>query len=177
MRKQAFHFEDDRRHNVAKKKVANVTMRVRVGEYELEVTGPSDFVESKIADFLKSQKSIPVVDTEKSTPYLTAQAAPKSTKGMSMAQFFKKVAPKSDVDRVLAAGYFLEKFKNEEKFTAAEVSRTIRDAKTRPPINPNASVNKNIKKGYVMAAGDKDGKMAFVLTTDGEEAIESLLNV
>ncbi len=162
---------------MAKKKMASVTMRVRVGEYELEVTGPSDFVESKIEDFLKRQKSIPVIDTEKSSPHLTHQVAPKGTKEMSVAQFIKKVAPKSDVDRVLAAGYFLEKFKNEEKFTAAEASRIIRDAKTQPPINPNDSVNKNIKKGYVMAAGDKDGKMAFVLTTDGEEAIESLLNV
>ena len=33
------------------KKSKNVTMRIRVGESELEVTGPSSFVEKKIAEF------------------------------------------------------------------------------------------------------------------------------
>jgi hypothetical protein len=161
---------------MAKIKPASVTMRVRVGENELEVTGPSDYVEKKIAEFLERQKSIPVARTAKGPTQPIAQTFPKSTKVMSTAQFFRKVAPKSDVDRVLAAGYFLEKFKNEENFAAAEAAKTIRDSKTPPPKNPNDAVNKNIKKGYMMAAGDKDGKMAFVLTTDGEEAIEVLLN-
>ena len=33
-------------------KVFSVTMRVRVGEKEIEITGPSDYVEKKIAEFL-----------------------------------------------------------------------------------------------------------------------------
>lgn len=160
---------------MAKKEVASVTMRVRVGEGELEVTGPSDFVEKKIAEFLEQQKSIPAASAAKSLPYV-GQTSPKSVKGISLAQFFKKAAPKSDVVRILAAGYFLEKYKNEEKFTAAEVAQTIRSSKTPPPKNSSDCVSKNIRKGYMMASGDKEGKMAFVLTTDGEEAIEALLN-
>ena len=32
---------------MSEEKTANVTMRVRIGESEIEVTGPSDFVEKK----------------------------------------------------------------------------------------------------------------------------------
>jgi hypothetical protein len=95
---------------------------------------------------------------------------------MSVAQFFKKISPKTDIDRVLAAGFFLEKFKNQDGFTASEISDTVRGAKIPPPSNTNDSINKNIKKGYMMPSGDKEGKMAFVLTSDGEETIVELLN-
>jgi len=96
---------------------------------------------------------------------------------MSAAQFFKKVNPRTGVDRVLAAGYYLEIFLGMENFTSAEIRDTIhKEAKTQPPKNPNDLINSNIKKGYMMSAGDKDGKMAFVLTSDGEDTIKVLLD-
>lgn len=157
-----------------KGKTMNVTMRVRVGESEFEVTGPSDYVEKKISEFLGQQKQTSApFSASKST---TLPSTSDSTKAMSIAQFFKKMSPKSDVERVLAAGYFLEKFKNQDSFTAAEVSATIRSAKIPPPKNTNHSVNNNIKKGHIMPSGDKEGKMSFVLTSDGEEAITELLH-
>lgn len=161
---------------MAKKESMNVTMRVRIGENELEITGPSDFVEKKIAEFLEKQKSVSATSTQSSPPQFPALPGIKVGKGMSVAQFFRKVSSKSDVDRALAAGYFLEKFENVENFTASEIRETIRKAKIPPPKNPSDSISKNIKKGFMMTAGDKEGKMAFVLTTDGEEAIASFLN-
>jgi len=165
---------------MAEKEQPSVTIRVRIGDNELEVTGPSDFVEKKIAEFREQQRVTSTEVTKQSPHKYRAQELMEllnPAKEMSVAQFFKKVTPKSDVDRVLAAGFFLEKFKKAENFTASEVSGIIRHgAKTQPPQNPNEAVNKNIRKGYMMAAGDKDGKMAFVLTSDGEEAIEKLLD-
>jgi len=161
-----------------KKKIANVTMRVRVGESEMEVTGPSDFVEKKIAEFLEKQKEAPVLPFAGSTKVpirTTTEAAQKIGKEMSVAQFFKRISSKTDIDRVLAAGYFLEKFKNQDSFTASEISETVREAKISPPSNTNDSINKNIKKGNMMPSGDKEGKRAFVLTSDGEETVAELL--
>ena len=140
------------------------------------MSGPSDFVEQKIAEFLDKQKTIPAETTQKEVLHPQSLAATKSGKGMSAAQFFKKVSSKSDVDRVLAAGYFLEKYKNAENFTALEIRQTIKEAKIQPPENVNHSINQNIRKGFMMTAGDKEKKMAFVLTSDGEEAIGSFLN-
>ncbi len=124
---------------MTKEKTANVTMRVRIGESEIEVTGPSDFVEKKIAEFLEKQKQAPVflaAGSTKGTIPPTTEAVQTSAKGMSVAQFFKKVSPKTDLDRALAAGYFLEKFNNQDSFTASEVKDTIRGAKISPPRNP-----------------------------------------
>lgn len=160
------------------KEKPNVTMRVRIGESEIEVTGPSDFVEKKIAEFLEKQKQAPVFPSAGATKGVvssTIETSQTLSKGISVAQFFKKISPKTDLDRVLAAGYYLEKFKNQDNFTASEISGAVRGAKIPPPRNTNDSINKNIKKGYMMPSGDKEGKMAFILTSDGEEMIGDLL--
>ena len=162
-----------------KKRISNVTMRVRIGESEIEVTGPSDFVEKKITEFVEKQKPGLVSSSPTPTKGITSsgiEVAQTLPKGMSVAQFFKKASPRTDLDRVLAAGYFLEKFKNQDSFTASEVKDAIRGAKISPPVNPSDSISKNIKKGYIMPSGDKEGKMAFVLTSDGEDTVAELLN-
>ena len=163
---------------MAKKEPNSVTMRVRIGDNELEVTGPTAFVEKKISEFLEKQKNLPAHPSQPSGPRVDQPPTGSTSKSkkMSIAQFFKRVEPKTDVDRALAAGYFLETFSGEENFTAAEVRETIQSAKISPPKNPSDAVAKNIKKGFLMAAGDKEGKKAYVLTTDGEDAIKQSLN-
>jgi hypothetical protein len=155
----------------------NVTMRIRVGDNELEVSGPSDFVEKKIAEFVQQQEQLvqPAHTGTVGDRASSERIAPPGKK-MALAQFFRKLGLRTDVDRVLAAGYYLETSGGAESFTAAEVAAAIRKAKNPPPKNPNDSINQNIKKGLMMSAGDKDAKMAFVLTTDGEEKIADLLN-
>jgi len=158
---------------MATEESSHVTMRVRVGDHELEVTGPVEFVEKKIAEFVGEHKQLPP-DARANDAQLQ-EAGPivsnSHKKATSPAQFFKNASPKTDVDRALVAGYYLERFEQLESFTAAEIRDTIRKAKIAPPKNPSDAVAKNIKKGLMMTAGDKDGKMAYVLTTDGEEAV------
>lgn len=156
-----------------------VSMRVRVGDAELEVSGRQEFVEKKINDFLREQRELQAHQASGLAKTLGAHETLPSgvqTKGMSIGQFFRKSPPKNDVDRVLMAGYFLEKFEGMDSFTTAEIADTIRKSKNNPPGNPSDTIAKNIKKGLMMSAGDKDGKRAFVLTTDGEEAVTVTLN-
>jgi hypothetical protein len=162
---------------MSEEKPANVTMRVRIGQTEIEVTGPSDFVERKINEFLEKAKQAPFLqpaEPVKGAITETGVIEQIGGKEMSVAQFFRKISAKTDVDRVLAAGYFLEKIKDQDSYTASEISSVVRSAKIAPPRNANDAINKNIKKGYMMPSGDKEGKMAFVLTTDGEDAITGL---
>ena len=157
---------------MAKKTPDSITMRVRIGDSEIEVTGPVDFVERKIKEFVeKSPRSV----GRKAEGRAVTETLPATPRGMSPAQFFKKVARKSDVDRVLLAGYFLEKMRGREQFTAADVKQLIKEARVPPPRNPNDSLNSNIRKGFAMTAGDQEGRIAFVLTSDGEEAVEDML--
>jgi hypothetical protein len=155
-----------------RQKIASVTMRVRVGDAELEVSGPSDFVEAKISEFLQKRGASQSPAAEPSET--SGRRAETMTRPKSPAQFFKQCSPRTDNDRTLVATYFLEKFRNVENSTAAEIRDVIREARVQPPRNPNDSVNQNIRKGLLMTAGNKDSKMAFVLTSDGEAAVEDM---
>jgi predicted metal-dependent hydrolase len=159
---------------MADKQKTNVSMRVRIGDNELEVSGPSDFVEKKIADFLERQKKGATLPAGKAQTSST-QGQTASEKRLSLAQICRKIDPRTDVDKVLVAGYYLEKYEDFEKFTAAEIKENLRRAKIAPPKNTNDSINSNIKKGLMMSAGDKDKRRAFVLTSDGEETINDML--
>jgi hypothetical protein len=155
-----------------KQKPVSVTMRVRVGDKEIEVTGPSDFVEKKIAEFLKQAPSTVVVPS--AAPSSKEQAVQHS-KGTSPAQFFKATNPKTDNDRVVVAAYFLEKYRNAQNATMAEIRDLIAESKRNPPRNTNDAINQNIRKGLLMTAGDRENKMTFVLTSDGEAEVEEML--
>ncbi len=162
---------------MAKKKIANVTMRVRIGESELEVTGPSDFVEGKIADFVNLNKQTPLTrpySREGSSTSTNVKTAA-SGKAVAPAQFFRNAGAKTDVDRALAAGYYLERQRNVQSFTANEIKEIMREARQNLPKNTNESINANIRKGLMMSAGDKDNLRAFVLTSDGEDAVIEML--
>ena len=159
---------------MAGEKTSVVTIRVRVGDSEIEVTGPKNYVEKKIEEFLnKPPTNIGGTTASASIPH--ASAPELKGKLLSAAQFFKKCNPKTDNDRVLTAGFYLEQVKNLPNFTAAEVRDQIREAKRQAPRNVNDAVNQNIKKGFLMSAGDRDNKIAFVLTSDGEEQVKEML--
>src|SRR5215510_4916813 len=123
---------------MAKENKSVVIMRVRVGDSELEVTGPKEFVEEKIEEFLK--KSRQTVHPH-STP--SADSVETTVRKMSLPQFFKKTSPQTDNDRVLLAAYFREKMQNAENSTAAEIRDIIRDTKRPPPTNTNHAINQN----------------------------------
>lgn len=163
---------------MAGKKDKIVTMRVRMGEAELEITGPSDFVETKIDEFLEKIRSVGALPSPQQSPVArkSSPAAKQMPKSTSIAQLMKRMTPKTAVDRVLIAGYYLEHYMDAEKFNAADIRAMIRSAKVQPPKNTSDVINQNIKKGQMMPAGDKDGKMGYVLTSDGEQAIEDTLN-
>jgi hypothetical protein len=151
-----------------------VTMRVRVGDAEIEVTGPPDFVKGEINEFL--QRAPATSGASASTTRMASQSAlsePKQ-KTKSPAQFFKLCNARSDVDRTLVGAYFLEKYRNAQNASAGEIRDVIREAKVPPPRNVNDSVNQNIRKGLLMSAGDRENKMVFVLTSDGEIAVEQM---
>lgn len=159
---------------MAKGKTSGVTIRVRVGDSEIEVTGPKSYVEKKIGEFLKKP---PTSISGTTASPVSEPVSGRELKGrkMSPAQFFKKYNPKTDNDRVLVAGFYLEQVKNLQNFTAAEVRDQIRDAKRQPPKNVNDAINQNIRKGLLMSAGDRDDKIAFVLTSDGEDQVTEML--
>ncbi|MBU4201189.1 MAG: hypothetical protein KKG09_07710 [Verrucomicrobia bacterium] len=153
------------------KKKEVVTMRVRVGDRELEVTGHQDFVEKKIAEFVKA----PIEPEEKGRLVSRKSDEAGTGKALSVAQFFKKCNLTTDNNRVLVAGYYLEKNKGRDNFTVSELKELFTEGRRKPPANTHDAVNQNIKKGMLMPAGDREKTKTFVVTSDGEEYVETLM--
>ncbi len=153
----------------------SITMRARQGDTELEITGPADYVEARISRFLESN---PVSKTKAKQASQERAIAPSSAtaigKKISLSQFLRSLSMKTAVDKVLAAGYYLEKHEDRQNYTAADIRQALREGKSQPPANINDAINKNIRKGLMMTAGDKEGNICFVLTSDGEDAIEKM---
>ena len=95
-------------------------------------------------------------------------------KKLSVKEFIISKKPKTDVDKTLVIGYYLEINDDCSPFNAKDVEGGFRNAKETPPKNINDAINKNIRKGFMMEAKEKkDGKMAWELTNLGEECVES----
>jgi len=73
---------------MAKKQPPNVTMGVRIRETEFEVTGPTDYVEKKIEEFLVKYQETSKLEPQKVSPPRKV-AKPRGGKSVSPAQFFK----------------------------------------------------------------------------------------
>jgi len=107
--------------------------------------------------------------------YLVNDNLPAVTKPrkLSAKEFLLTKLPKSEVQKVLALGYFLEHEEGVEPFNVTDLEATFRSAKEKLPKNLNDAVNKNIARGFIMEAKEKkDAKKAWHLTSTGERFVE-----
>lgn len=94
-------------------------------------------------------------------------------KRISTKEFILLKKPRDDVQRTLAIGYYLEKFKGFSTFNVKDLERGFGVAKEPIPENINNKVNLNIKKGHMMETDEKkDNLKAWVLTDSGEKYID-----
>jgi len=101
-------------------------------------------------------------------------AAPASAKKLSIREFLLKHPPTNDVQRTLAVGYYLETHEGMGTFTRANLERGYRDAKHSLPSNMSMNIQQCVKAGNMMEAEEKkDSKPAYVVTSTGEQFVES----
>jgi hypothetical protein len=114
-----------------------------------------------------------VTQLETAAPEPTA--APTAVKSQSISEFIRATAPSSDVEKALVIGYFLEHFESASPFTAREIEAGFKRAREQTPVNVNDTINKNIRKGYMMdATSKKDGVKAWQLTNSGDSRVVDL---
>jgi len=149
-----------------------VTIKLTVGSFTAEVTGPQKYAEKKVDDFIARFLTSAKVSALESKP----TAAPTQTGGKTLtaAEFVKKIGSRNQWDTALLLGYFLENNKKVSSFTSAELSSLGREIK-RPFTNPSDTVAKLTSRGLMMSAGDKEGKRAYALTASGEQYVEAMV--
>ena len=95
-------------------------------------------------------------------------------KKLSIKEFILQKKPKSDIQKTLAIGYYLEKFRNFSSFNANDLKKGFREAREKIPPNIPDKIQKNIAKGHMMEAdAEKDGLKAYMLTESGEKLVEN----
>ncbi len=95
-------------------------------------------------------------------------------KKLSIREFLLKHPPTTDVQRTLAVGHYLETHEGMGSFTKADLEKGYRDAKHSLPSNMSMNIKQCIKAGNMMDAKEKkDNKSAYVVTSTGEQFVES----
>jgi len=155
--------------------MADVTIKLAIGNFSVEVTGDSAYVDKKVEElvsrFLSSR--IPSISGESmaSPSAVPLEAGGKRT---SPAEFLKQSSAKNQMDRALLLGYYFEKSAGVSSFTSSELGHLGKEAK-QPFTNPSDIVAKLTARGFMMSAGDKENQRAYALTASGETYIETLL--
>jgi hypothetical protein len=121
-----------------------------------------------------------LTDLEERVERLEKQLAGEGAAGVARArrlsakEFILTKSPKSETQKVVTLAYFLEHEEGMTSFNVADLEKAFRAAREKLPKNMNDAVNKNITRGFVMAASEKkDSKKAWQLTSTGERFVEN----
>jgi hypothetical protein len=96
-------------------------------------------------------------------------------KHTSIGEFIYEMAPQNDIQKTLVIGYFLEEFESVSPFNVKDLESTFRKAKEPVPRNINFCVYRNIQKRFMMEAGEKDNRKAWILTKTGIDYVNNNL--
>jgi hypothetical protein len=155
--------------------MSDVTVKLTIGAVSVEVSGPPEYVDKKFEE-LSSRFLSPSWKSIGATEQTTATQVPVDAGGKktSPQEFMRKSSAKSQIDRALVLGYYLEKSEGISSFTSTELSALGQIAK-QPFTNASDTVAKLTARGLMMSAGDKEGQRAYALTASGETFVETLL--
>ena len=154
--------------------MANVTLKLSIGSFSVEVSGPEKYAERKLEDLIAKYLSSSV----KSGPSdLSASPSsslqPSAGKKRSPSEVLRHAG--NQTDRALLLGYYLEKVDSQPSFTTTELRELGKQAKY-SFTNISDSVAGLVGRGLMMSAGEKEGHRAYTLTATGEEYAESLVS-
>jgi hypothetical protein len=155
-------------------KMADVTLKLSLGAFSIEVSGPQEYVDQKVTEFVGKFLPSPLrsVNPSESSAASNAITTDVGGKKLAAAEFLKRISHTNQQDRALALGYYLEKVEGLTSFTTKELLEASRQAKY-PFSNISESVSRLVGRGLMMSAGDKEGARAYSLTASGEQQIES----
>lgn len=123
-------------------------------------------LEARMAEVERSQNSKP-----------TAGAKASNSKKLSAKEFLLTKNVGSELQRVAALAFYLEREEGVSSFNVADLEAAFRSAREKLPKNMNDAVNKNIARGFFMQAAEKkDSKKAWQLTATGERFVETEMN-
>jgi len=153
----------------------NYKIRIKFGEAEIEADGDKEFVEKHIEELKKE-----ILGIIKELPSKEKSAIPETQKegsdfeGLSLAEFYKKRNPKTDIERVVTVAYYLCFCSSEKKaeFSNKEINEATE--KIGYKITNIAQILKEASKGkkaYLV----KGKRGLWRITKEGKRFVEEEL--
>jgi hypothetical protein len=96
-------------------------------------------------------------------------------KSMAATEFFAKLKPATDTEKVLGAAFFLELSQGVSEFTSDQIRLVLRQARAVLPENISMAMILNAKRGFMSDLGKKlEGRKSWSLTQTGLEYVRNL---
>ena len=152
--------------------MADVTIKLSIGSFAVEVSGPAEYAEKKLEELVGRYFGAGKTATAEHAPAMSLLE--QEGKKLSAAEFLRKVGHKNQTDRGLVLGYYLERMSSKPSFTTSELGELGIQTK-QPFTNISDIVSRLVSRGLMMSSGEKDGQRAYALTASGEEYVESLM--
>jgi len=155
--------------------MANVTLKLSIGTFSVEVSGPAKYAEKKIEDLIAKYLSSSVKSgaSDSSSSASSSRQPSAGKKKRSPSEILKRAS--NQTDRALLLGYYMENMDSQPSFTTGELAELGKQAKY-SFTNISDSVARLVGRGLMMSAGEKESQRAYTLTATGEEYAESLIS-
>lgn len=143
----------------------NYRIKVRKGDFEVEVQGDKVWVESKFKELTTQGVAVSI-------------AKEVEAKGMpaTLGEFLdQKGNPSKHTDSIAVFAYWLFKVEKMESFNVKDIIDCYDKTRKAKPSNPNQMINQNVERHiFAEASAKKDGLKAWVITRTGEEYVEQM---
>jgi hypothetical protein len=140
-------------------------IKLKKGDFELEVQGDKLWVESKFKQLTTEEISI-----------LGAREAMPRGMPETLGEFLdQKGNPQKHTDVVAVFAYWLFKVEKMESLNVKDIVECYNKTRKEKPSNPNQIINTNVASHlFAEATEKKDGYKAWVITRTGEEYVEKM---
>jgi len=143
----------------------NYRIKVRKGDFEVEVQGDKDWVEGKFKELTTQEVAISI-------------AKEVAGKGMpaTLGEFLDlKGNPSKHTDSVAIFAYWLFQVEKMATFNVQDILDCYNKTRKPKPSNVNQIINQNVTSHiFAEAPEKKDGLKAWVITRTGEEYVEQM---
>lgn len=141
-------------------------LRLRVGDYELEVEGESAFIEKHLAAFDERIANFSAKKgTSNETPRKTVQRA--DERGLSPAEFYKQKRPDGGTQTLTVLASFLRDHRGQATFKRGDITAICEEVRIKPIHGQYYTLA--VKQGYLMEANG-----GFSVTLTGDELVDGM---
>jgi len=115
------------------------------------------------------RSALPTSRSRYELPPATPAHVPAQTKPYSAAELFASKNWRTEIDKVVLAGFYLEQFGGIQSYTIQEIRDCLVAAKIILPKNVNLAILQAAQKGWIMEVPVQSGtRKVWALTQDGE---------